>query len=127
MDFDRTTRELFAVFVALAVFWGIVLGYMDNMSYSNVSLAEAYATLAMITAGIVVGILSLRAKDPLPFLLGSTALVVAGTTFIWGPFQLINPAIRICAIWALNLIVAFAIPIAIIEAVKTVLTVTING
>jgi hypothetical protein len=127
MDLDWTTRKLFAVFVIVAVFWGIVLGYLDNMSDSNVALAEAYATLAMITAGIAVGLLSLGAKDPLPFLLGATALVVSGTTFIWGPFQLINPVIRICAIWALNLVVAFAIPIAIIEAVKTVLSVTING
>jgi hypothetical protein len=123
MDIDKVARESFAIFTVLAFFWGIVLGYLDNMSYANAALAETYATFAMLVVGIAIGLLSLKASDPVPFLLAATALVVAGTTFIWGPFQLINPIVRICAIWALNLIVAFSIPIAIINAVKTVLTV----
>jgi hypothetical protein len=126
MDVDRLARLSFTVFVVTAFFMGIVLGYLDNEGNPHATLAEAYITLLMIIIGTAIGLISIKARDSTSFLVASVALIVAGTTFIWGPLQYINPVLRICAVWILNLMVAFGIPIAIINAVKAVLTLTKN-
>jgi hypothetical protein len=63
--------------------------------------------------------LSITAKEVMPFLIATIALVVAGNATIWGSLQYIPEVgsfLRVWIITTLNLVAAFAAPGAVIGA-----------
>jgi hypothetical protein len=77
--------------------------------------------LILLILGIVVGLISITAKEVTPFLIAAIALIVASISNVWSPLQ--NGTLDLLYYWAteiLSFIVAFAAPAAVIIAIKAV-------
>jgi hypothetical protein len=127
MEMEKVARWAFVAVVVIAIVMGLVVGYMVNIatlrfSDSNVTNANAYVTLILVILGIVVGFISVTAKDVTPFLVAAIALIVAGLSNIWSLLE--NGTLNLLYYWAteiLTYIVAFAAPAAVIIAVRSLL------
>ena len=122
-------RWAFTAFVIIAIVMGLVVGIMANSvgneitwrSDSNVKNANTYVTLILLILGIVVGLISITAKEVTPFLIAAIALIVASLSNVWSPLQ--NGTLDLLYYWAteiLSFIVAFTAPAAVIIAIKSV-------
>jgi hypothetical protein len=127
MEMEKVARWAFVAVVVIAIVMGLVVGYMVNIatahfSDSNVTNANAYVTLILVILGIVVGFISVTAKDVTPFLVAAIALIVAGLSNIWSLLE--NGTLNLLYYWAteiLTYIVAFAAPAAVIIAIRSLL------
>jgi hypothetical protein len=127
MEMEKVARWAFVAVVVIAIVIGLVVGYMVNIatahfSDSNVTNANAYVTLILVILGIVVGFISVTAKEVTPFLVAAIALIVAGLSNIWSLLE--NGTLNLLYYWAteiLTYIVAFAAPAAVIIAVRSLL------
>lgn len=127
MEMEKVARWAFVAVVVIAIVMGLVVGYMVNIaaahfSDSNVANANAYVTLILVILGIVVGFISVTAKEVTPFLVAAIALIVAGLSNIWSLLE--NGTLNLLYYWAteiLTYIVAFAAPAAVIIAVRSLL------
>jgi len=126
MNMEKIAQWAFIAFVALALIMGIAIGYMKEADVPEASSTEAYVTFILLILGVIVGVVSITAKEAMPFLIATIALVVTGNATIWGSLQLIHPILRTWVITALNLIAAFAAPAAVINAVKAVFAMARN-
>jgi len=123
---ERIARWAFIVFVILAFVMGMAVGYMSWAGYGEAARYEAYVTLILVILGVIVGFVSITAKEVMPFLIATIALVVAGNATIWGSLQYIPEVgsfLRVWIITTLNFIAAFAAPGAVIGAVRAVFAV----
>jgi lysylphosphatidylglycerol synthetase-like protein (DUF2156 family) len=128
MEMDKIARWAFTAFVIIAIVMGLVVGYMANVATahlldSNVENANTYVTLILLILGIVVGLISITAKEVTPFLIAAIALIVASISNVWSPLQ--NGTLDLLYYWAteiLSYIVAFTAPAAVIIAIKAVFT-----
>lgn len=125
MDTERIARWAFAVFVIIAIVMGLIVGYMAYSADlhwidTNVSNTNAYVTLVLLILGIVVGLVSITAKEVTPFLIAVIALVVAATSNVWLPLNTIHALLYDWAVAILNYIVAFVAPAAVIIAIRSV-------
>jgi len=133
---EEVAEYAFMAFVAIAVIAGLALGYMaynaDDtypLGFADEGVADArgYVTLIMLVLGIVVGLVSITAKEVQSFLMAAIALMVArigiGTTAdVWAPLGEVHMLLPYWATEILNYIVAFAAPAAVLIAVKSVWT-----
>ncbi len=133
---EEVAEYAFMAFVAIAVIAGLVLGYMaydadntypDGFADPGVADARGYVTLIMLVLGIVVGIVSITAKEVQSFLMAAIALMVArigiGTAAdVWAPLGEVHMLLPYWATEILNYIVAFAAPAAVLIAVRAVWT-----
>ncbi len=99
------------------------LGFADE----GVADSRGYVTLIMLVLGIVVGLVSITAKEVQSFLMAAIALMVArigiGTTAdVWAPLGEVHMLLPYWATEILNYIVAFAAPAAVLIAVRSVWT-----
>jgi len=131
---EEIAHYAFMAFVAIAIIAGLVVGYMAydaNNTYPygwtdpDVADARAYVTLIMLILGIVVGLVTITAKEVGPFLMAAIALMVArigiGTVAdVWAPLAEISDILPYFATEMLNYIVAFVAPAAVIMAIKSV-------
>jgi hypothetical protein len=124
MNMERIAQWAFFIFVILAIAMGLTVGYMNWADDPNAAATEAYITLIMLILGVIVGLVSITAKEVMPFLIAAIALVVTGNAYVWGSLQVIHPLLKQWAIEIINFIVAFAAPAAIINAVKAVFAMT---
>jgi hypothetical protein len=133
-----TTEEIaeyaFMAFVVIAIIAGLALGYMAwdaNNTYPHgfadpdVAVYRGYITFIMLILGIIVGLISITAKEVQPFLIATIALMVArigiGTTAdVWLPLGEIHMLLPYWATEILNYIVAFVAPAAVIIAIRAV-------
>ena len=123
---ERIARWAFTAFVIIAIVMGLVVGYMANsaslhLADSNVRDANTYVTLILLILGIVVGLISITAKEVTPFLIAAIALIVASISNVWSPLQ--NGTLDLLYYWAIEIlsyIVAFTAPAAVIIAIKSV-------
>jgi hypothetical protein len=126
MEMDKIARWAFIAFVIIAIVMGLVVGYMANIATlhlmdSNVRNAESYVTLVLLILGIVVGLITITAKEVRPFLLATIALIVASLSNVWGPLQ--NGTLDLLYYWAteiLSFIIAFTAPAAVIIAIRAI-------
>ena len=123
MEMREIAKWAFIAFVVIAIVMGLVIGAIANGG-TNVSNADAYATLIMLILGIVIGLISLGTKEVTPFLIASIALVVAGLSSVsggvWLPLATNWLLLYDQAILILKYIAVFAAPAAVIIAVRAV-------
>ena len=133
-----TTEEIaeyaFMAFVVIAIIAGLALGYMawdadpnyaEGFKDPDVKLYRGYVTFTMLILGIIVGLVSITAKEVQPFLIATIALMVArigiGTAAdVWLPLGEIHMLFPYWATEILNYIVAFVAPAAVIIAGRAV-------
>lgn len=129
MEMDKIARWAFAAFVIIAIVMGLAVGYMawnaDNTynlgwADSNVSNTNGYVTLILLILGIIVGLVSITAKEVNLFLIATIALIVAGTSQVWAPLASIHSLLAYWADGILRYIVAFVAPAAVIIAIKSI-------
>lgn len=120
MDMEKIAKWAFTIFVILAVIMGLVVGYMAYTNDANYANTNAYVTLIMLILGVVVGLVSITAKEAMPFLIATIALIVASSANVWSPLATIHPLLSDWATAILNFIVAFAAPAAVLNAIKSV-------
>jgi len=126
MEMEKIAGWAFTAFVIIAIVMGLVVGYMANsaslhLADSNVRDANTYVTLILLILGIVVGLISITAKEVTPFLIAAIALIVASISNVWSPLQ--NGTLDLLYYWAIEIlsyIVAFTAPAAVIIAIKSV-------
>jgi hypothetical protein len=124
MEMEVISRWAYLLFVIIAVVAGLVVGYMawSEGRWAAVANVNGVVLLVMLVLGIIIGITSITAKEVMPFLIATIALVVAASANVWSPLDQIHALLDFWATGILNYIVAFAAPAAVIIAIKEVLT-----
>jgi hypothetical protein len=131
---EKIAHYAFLAFVVIAIIAGLAVGYMAyhaNHTYpygfsdSNVMKDSGYVTLILLVLGIIVGLVSITAKEVGPFLISAIALMVArigiGTTAdVWAPLAKVSNILPYFATEILNYIVAFVAPAAVLLAIRAV-------
>jgi len=120
MDMEKIAKWAFTAFVILAIVMGLIVGYLAYNGDPNYANANAYVTLIMLILGVIVGLVSITAKEVTPFLIATIALIVASSANVWHPLVTIHELLYDWATAILNFIVAFAAPAAVINAIKAV-------
>jgi len=127
---EKIAHYAFLAFVLIAIVAGLAIGawaysintnlpYPENMT-GNVANANSYILLIMVILGIIVGLISIAAKEIQPFLIATIALVVASLAQVWTPLGTISNLLPYLASLILSYIVAFVAPAAVLLAIKAV-------
>lgn len=130
---DKIARYAFMAFVIIAIVMGLAVGSMawnavnnytptatNGWTDSNVSNTNGYVTLILLVLGIIVGLVSITAKEVNLFLIATIALIVAGASQVWAPLASIHSLLAYWADGILRYIVAFVAPAAVIIAIRSV-------
>ncbi|KPV62710.1 MAG: hypothetical protein AOA66_1242 [Candidatus Bathyarchaeota archaeon BA2] len=129
VTYEEIAEYAFMAFVVIAVIAGLAVGYMAYDARAKVPAAwenpdvadiNGYVMLVMLILGVIVGLVSITAKEVRPFLIATIALMIAGTANVWGPLGKVHEALDYLATGVLNYIVAFAAPAAVILAIKSI-------
>jgi len=126
VTYEEIAEYAFMAFVAIAVIAGLAIGYMAydatlHWNDSSVADANGYITLVMLILGIIVGLISITAKEVGSFLLAAIALMVTSVGLdVWKPLDQIHELLHYWATGILNYIAAFVAPAAVIIAVRSV-------
>jgi hypothetical protein len=129
---EKVAHYAFLAFVLIAIVAGLAIGawayntYPDN-SYpygitvnSDIANANSYVLLIMLILGIIVGLISITAKEVQSFLIATIALIAASLAQVWQPLDTISHILPYWATLILNYIVAFVAPAAVIIAIRAV-------
>ena len=128
VTYEEIAEYAFMAFVAIAIIAGLAVGYMAydaTLGWADSSVADAngYVTLIMLILGIIVGLISITAKEVRPFLIAAIALMVTRVGLdVWQPLDKVHELLYYWATGILNYIVAFAAPAAVILAIKSIWT-----
>ncbi|MFQ6065143.1 MAG: hypothetical protein ACE5L6_06680 [Candidatus Bathyarchaeia archaeon] len=120
VSYEEIAEYAFMAFVVIAIIAGLAVGYMH---YSGQSVADinGYLTLILLILGLIVGLVSITAKEVTPFLIAAIALMVTRAGLdVWEPLDIIHGLLHDWATYILNYIVAFVAPAAVIIAIKAV-------
>jgi hypothetical protein len=129
LGMEKIAHYAFMAFVLIAIVAGLAIGawaYSVNDNYpsglynNDVSNANSYILLIMLILGLIVGLISITAKEVQPFLIATIALIVASLANVWASLETINSILPYWATSILNYIVAFVAPAAVIMAIKAV-------
>jgi len=129
VTYEEIAEYAFMAFVAIAVIAGLAIGssvYLASEDADVQRLADledinGYVTLAMLVLGIIVGLISITAKEVGSFLLAAIALMVTRVGLdVWEPLDKVHEVLHYWATYILNYIVAFVAPAAVIIAVRSV-------
>jgi hypothetical protein len=129
MDYEEIAKYAFMAFAAIAIVAGLVVGYMaydkHPLGFADPDVADihGYIMLIMMILGIIVGLVSITAKEVTPFLIAAIALIVTGTGIgVWAPLLLVEALqwLYYMATGILAYFVAFAAPAAVIIAAKSI-------
>jgi len=124
MEMEQIAKWAYLIFVVIAIIMGLAVGYLAYANDPSLADINAYVTLILLILGIIVGIVSITAKEVMPFMIATIALIVASSANVWYPLNTIHELLYQWATYILNYIVAFAAPAAVINAVKSVLAIT---
>ena len=117
-------KYTFLACLIIAILAGLVVGYMEwpESKTPADALANAYGwtTLVLLVLGIVVAILNIELKKVTSFLVAVIALSLIRGEALKNPLTMVHPLLGFCAYYIINFIVAFAAPVAIIFAIKTI-------
>ena len=129
MTLEEIAKYAFMAFAVIALIMGLVVGFMaydkHPTGFADPDVAEihGYIMLIMLILGIIVGVVSITAREVGPFLLAAIALIVTGTGIgVWSPLLSVE-ALEILYYFAtaiLTYFVAFAAPAAVIIAAKSI-------
>jgi len=126
MDYEQIAKYAFMAFAAIALIMGLVVGYLayDAGTWAgDVADIHGYIMLVMLILGIIVGLVSITAKEVTPFLIAAIALVVTGITAdVWSPLQNVD-ALKILYYMGTTILwyfAAFAAPAAVIISMKSI-------
>lgn len=130
MEMEEIARWAFIAFLVIAILAGLAIGYMayDAGGFgltASQTVAEwhGYVLLIMLILGFIIGIAgSITTKEVTLFLIATIALMVAGSSNVWGPLEV--APIEILYYFAVAIttyIAAFAAPAAVIISIKGVL------
>jgi uncharacterized membrane protein len=123
MDTEQIAQYAFMAFVVIAIIAGLAYGYneWDYVEQGADLWDTGWIMLIMVILGIIVGLVSITAKEVTPFLISSIALIV--TSQMMAPFDAINEVaapLGYMASWIVTFIAAFAAPAAVLIAIKQV-------
>ena len=129
MTLEEIAKYAFMIFAVVAIVAGLAVGYLaydkHPLGFVDPDVADihGYIMLAMMILGIIVGLVSITAKEVTPFLLAAIALIVTGTGVgVWAPLLSVE-ALEILYYFAtaiLTYFVSFAAPAAVIIAAKSI-------
>ena len=131
ITYEEIAEYAFMAFVAVAVIAGLAIGYSvydaidagDAQRIADLEDINGYVTLVMLILGIIVGLISITAKEVRPFLIAAIALMVTRVGLdVWEPLSKVHEVLYYWATYILNYIVAFAAPAAVIIAIKSIWT-----
>ncbi len=108
----RFAHYTFLVGIGLAIIVGLFNSFFNSLLGPQAS--QVYVT-TFVLLGTIVGLINLKAKETLPFLIAALALMLAGIVnlnLVYGIGQVLRPA--------LSNIVVFVVPGAIILSLKTI-------
>jgi len=125
VSYEEIAKYSFMAFAAIAIVAGLAIGYMayDAGTWADPSVADinGYITLSMLILGIIVGLVSITAKEVTPFLIAAIALMVTGVGInVWEPLSKVHELLYFWATGILTYFVAFAAPAAVIIAMKSI-------
>jgi hypothetical protein len=120
MEMDKIARWAFTACVIIAIVMGLVVGYLHWNIDPNFTNANADVTLILLILGIIVGLITITAKEVTPFLIAAIALIVASVANVWSPLNTIHALLADWATYILAYIVAFVAPAAVIIAIRAV-------
>jgi hypothetical protein len=121
MEMEKIARWALTASVMIAIAMGLIVGYMLNNNDPNSGNINSYVTLVLLILGIIVGLITITAKEVTPFLIATIALIVASIgSGVWYPLNTINPLLYYWAATILNYIVAFTAPAAVIIAIRSI-------
>jgi hypothetical protein len=126
VTYEEIAEYTFMAFVVIAIIAGLAIGYMayDATRHWNdpaVADANGYVTLIMLILGIIVGLISITAKEVGQFLIAAIALMVTRVGLdVWEPLDKIHGLLHYWATGILNYIVAFVAPAAVIISIKSI-------
>ncbi len=125
VTYEEIAEYAFMIFVVIAIIAGLAIGYMayDAGTWNDPSVADAngYVTLFMLILGIIVGVISITAKEVTPFLISAIALMVTRVGLdVWEPLEKVHELLYYWATGILNYIVAFVAPAAVIISIRSV-------
>ncbi len=123
MEMEEIAQYAFMAFVVIAIVAGLAYGYneWDHIENDAALWDTGWIMLIMVILGIIVGLVSITAKEATQFLIATIALVV--TSAMMEPFNAINEVaapLGYMATWIVTFIAAFAAPAAVIIAIKAV-------
>ncbi len=119
---EEIGKYAFMAFVVIAIVMGIVVGYMAWAETEGYASTAAWVTLIMVVLGIIVGLITVTAKEVTPFLIAAIALaVIRGDIFLdaFGTVEALE-VLGFFAKYIVDFIAAFVAPAAVIIAVKQV-------
>ena len=131
---QEIARWAYIIFVVVAIFAGLFLGYLAYDSYvltptdppanwaENIKTNNGYVLFSMLILGVVIGLTSITRKEVSAFLIATIALLVASGANVWAGVWYLHPLLFFWASAILSYIVAFAAPAAVIISIKSVLT-----
>ena len=133
MKIQNFTHWFYVGFVLAALIIGFVLGYSAYSSYvvmppvspvnwaEKIQTTQAYALFAMLILGSVVGLITITRKKIKGFLYATVTLLLAASVNIWSGLWHLSPLLFFWAHATQTCVAAFAVPLAVILAFKTVL------
>ncbi len=133
MKIQEIARWAYLAFVLVALLVGFVLGYSAYDSYllspadppvnwaENIQTNQGYALFAMLLLGLVSGLTIITRKKIKGFLYATIAILVASGVTIWTELWYLSPMLFFWAHAIQSILAAFAVPVAVIVALKLVL------
>lgn len=125
ISLERIAQYAFLGFVIVSILAGLAVGYMawpeSGTAQADVDNTAGYVTLLMVILGLIVGLVSITAKEVGSFLMAAIALaVIRGEIF--QALDKIHPLLANWATYIVSFIVAFVAPAAVLIAIRQVYT-----
>jgi len=126
---EKIAQYAFMAFVIIAIVAGLAIGYSAWAAYETYPIGfndptvadyNGYVLLIMLILGIIVGLISVTAKEVNTYIMAAIALIVASISDVWAPLARIHNILPYFATAILDYIVAFVAPAAVIMAIKAV-------
>lgn len=133
MKISEIARWAYLAFVLIALVVGFIQGYSAYDSYllspddpptswaENIQTNQGYALFAMFLLGLVSGLTIITRKKIKGFLYSTIAIIVASGVTIWTELWYLSPLVFLWAHAIQTSLTAFAVPVAVIVALKLVL------
>jgi len=119
---EEVGKYAFMAFVAIAIVMGIVVGYMAWAETEGYGTTAAWVTLIMVILGVIVGLITVTAKEVTPFLIAAIALAVIRGDIFLEAFKTVEALelFGFLAKYIVDFIAAFVAPAAVIIAVRQI-------
>jgi hypothetical protein len=132
--YEKIGHYAFMAVIVIAVIAGVAVGYMADKAAlhwgdPSVTPVSGGVTLVMLVLGIIVGLVTfVTVKDVGPFLIAAIALMATGLgnlpnfsgPSVWSPLSKVHSVLPYLATGVLSYLVAFATPVAVLLAMKSI-------